>query len=731
MSSSLKTAADSGHAPVTIGAGHLRGDPPRINIARLDQYPSMEPALTSRSTSHATPWLIALALWVLLASTATIAVWHLRRDAIESQTRELGSLSLALTDEIDRGLRGAEGRLRALRAELQEGRLPITGGNATQLLRTRADLMPLVRTLWLLDRNGRVIAASDAAPAPELSTFVPAPDKLAADATALSRPFAGASRQETLVAIASHLDGALGSSDGWIVAAMPASTLLGAFIAASPAADARMAVFRSDGVLLAGANVAPAAFSEASVVERLAHRPSMEVRRFQDGSENLVALHSVPRFDIKIFVSRDLAAVLLAWRQTAEGAVIALALLLVTMVAAVHFVQRAERRRTAAQRALQAQLARASKLESLGTLAGGVAHDFNNVLAGIVGFGEMAQDAAPTGSNQARHLDKVLQAALRGKALVERILAFSRGGARASMVFELEPVVEEALALLSASLRPGVVLERALEAPAARLRGDPTQAYEAVMNLCTNAMQAMPNGGMLSVELRREHVAAPRVLSHSALAAGDYLALTVADQGGGITPDVMEHLFEPFFTTRGAQSGTGLGLAVVHGVVAEAGGAVDVQSRPGQGARFTLYFPECTEAVGAAEPAVRAVPIGAGQSLLVVDDEPTLVGMIEELLKGLGYEPVGFTAPAAALQALQKNPGRFAAVITDEVMPGLSGTQLTRALRAHAPDLPVLLVSGYGGALLAQRAAASGVTRVLTKPLRRADLAHALAEMLR
>ena len=690
----------------------------------------MDPGTQPRSRSSKGTWLIALTLWLLFAASAAVALWHLRRDAVESQTRELGLLSLALTDEIDRGLRGAEEGLLALRAELHEGHLPVTGTGAAQALHTRAALMPLIQTLWLVDRNGRVIAASDATPAPDLTTFAPALDTLPVDSTALSRPFADMSKQKTLVALAMHFDGAPGTDGGWILAAMPASTLLGAFSAALPAADARMAVLRSDGVRLAGANVAAPTSDEASVAQRLANRPSVEVRKFQDGSDNLVALHSVPRYAIKVVVSRDLSAVLASWRQVAEGAGIALALLLVVMTAAVHFVLRADRKRTEAQRALQAQLARASKLESLGTLAGGVAHDFNNVLAGIVGFGEMAQDAAEPGSDQARHLDKVLRAALRGKALVERILAFSRGGARASTVFELEPVVEEVLTLLSASLRPGVVLERALDARGARLRGDATQAFEAIMNLCTNAMQAMAAGGMLSVHLERLRVAAPRVLSHSQLPAGHCLALSVSDQGGGITSDVMEHLFEPFFTTRAAQSGTGLGLAVVFGVVAEFGGAIDVKSSPGQGARFTLYFPECTDALGRPEPLSEMAPGGTGQRLLVVDDEPELVALTEEILIGLGYDPVGYSDSTAALQALRDDPQRFAAVITDEVMPRLSGTQLTQALRQHSPHLPVLLVSGYGGALLAQRAAAAGVTRVLAKPLQRADLARALAELL-
>ena len=672
---------------------------------------------------------MALALWLLLAAAATLALWHLRRETVEAQTRELDLLSLALTGEIERGLRGAEEGLLALRAEWKEGHLPL-GSDATRSLHTRAELMPLVRTLWLVDGGGWVIGASDATAVPALSLFSPALDSLDTDATALSRPFVDMNNQEALVALAMRTQDRPGAAGGWILAAMPAGALLGAFGAALPAADASMVVLRSDGARLAGANVAAPTLAEAGLAQQLAHRPGMEVRRFRDGSEHLVGLHSVPRYGLKVFVSRDMAAVLATWREAAQLTGMALGLLLAVMLVAAHLLRHAERRRAEAQRALQAQRARASKLESLGTLAGSVAHDFNNVLAGIVGFGEMAQDAAPRGSDQARHLDKVLQAAARGKALVERILAFSRGGAHASMVFELEPVVEEVLTMLSASLRPGVMLERTLEAHGARVRGDPTLAFEAVMNLCTNAMQAMPEGGMLSVHLERRHIDAPRVLSHTQLSAGDYLALSVSDRGSGVSPEVMEHLFEPFFTTRAAQSGTGLGLAVVFGVVVELGGAIDVSSHPGQGARFTLYLPECTE--GLDRPALEAdrAPGGNAQRLLVVDDEAELVALAVEMLMGLGYEPVGYADSSAALQALRDDPQRFAAVITDEVMPRLSGTQLTQALRSFAPQLPVLLVSGYGGAQLAQRAAAAGVTRLLAKPLQRADLARALAQIL-
>ena len=547
------------------------------------------------------PWVIATALGVLLSLMSCAALWQLRQSAIASQTRQLEVLSLALTEELERGLRGAEEGLLALRTEWLEHGPPLTdGATAHQPLQTRVDLMPLVNKLWLVEADGVVVATSAQTSPPDARSFAPALEQLGPDVMAVSRPFDSGSQEGSLVALALRLPDAPHRRGGWIVAAVPASALLGAFNAAVPAADARMAVFRADGVALASANLTPAALGESA-----AYGDATAARTFLDASEHLVAWHSAKRYGIKVVVSRDLAAALSTWRELAEAAGAALALLFAVTGAALHLLQRADQRHQQARLALEAQLARSSKLKSLGTLAGGVAHDFNNVLAGIVGFAEMAQDAAVPGSDQARHLAKTLQAAARGKALVERVLSFSRGAAKVSTVFELEPVVEEVLTLLSASLRAGVVLERAFEAPGACVRGDPTQAFEAVLNLCTNAMEAMPGEGLLSVRLETRHVNERRVLSHTQLPAGDFVVLSVSDQGCGISPDVMERLFEPFFTTRAAQSGTGLGLAVVFGVVAELGGAIDVRSRPGQGAVFIVYLPLCQDT---ATPAPRQSP---------------------------------------------------------------------------------------------------------------------------
>lgn len=380
---------------------------------------------------------------------------------------------------------------------------------------------------------------------------------------------------------------------------------------------------------------------------------------------------------------------------------------------------------------LQDQLQRARKLEALGTLAGGVAHDFNNILASVIGYGELARSAAADGSNQARQLDHVMQAGQRGKALVERILSFSRGAPRPHTVFLIQPVVDEVLQLLQATLPESVRLDQQLQAQGSAVRGDPTLVYEAVMNLCTNAVQAMPQGGTLQVRLSIEQLDAPKSMFENTLAAGRYACVAVSDSGAGIAPDVMARLFEPFFTTKGRQQGTGLGLAVVHGVVSDLGGAVDVFNVSGQGARFVLYFP-CVDALPDAPTRPDDdLPQGQGQHVLVVDDEPALVELTEELLAGLGYEAFGVVSSQQALERFRHDPDRFALVLTDELMPAMTGTELATALHALRPTLPIVLVSAYGGPQLEQRAAAAGVTVLLNKPLARAELARALAQALR
>ena len=675
-------------------------------------------------------WILTGLVALLTGLIAAAGLWHLRTNAFEAQSRELGLLSLALTDEVDRGLQDAEEGLRAVQADLNEGRIPMEGTSARRSLKTFAGLMPLFRKLWVVNNQGILLSASDTSAAPQVEYFGSATDQSGGQNFVISRTYVDTKSKEIYVAMAVPFKAVNGKDGGWIFAGIPASKLLGAFSAASPSPDAKMAVYRGDGVLLAGSIVATTRLNESEIAKRLVKPRDIQLHTFQDGTTRLVSMHSLDHFDLRIILTRDLSVVLLGWQDAAQLSGFVGAVVLLILVTAVYFVQRANSKRSAAQHALQQQLTRASKLEALGTMAGGVAHDFNNILAAIVGYAEMAQDSAVPKSTQERHLAKVLQAGLRGKNLVEQILVFSKGGAKKSVPFELETVVVEVLEMISISLKPGILIERRLVAPGAKVQGDPTQVYEAVMNLLTNAMQSMPNGGALVLSLERVAFQEMQILSHSQIPAAGYITLTVSDQGTGITPAVMEHLFEPFFTTKGAHAGTGLGLAVVHGVMSELHGGIDVSSEPLKGSRFTLYFPETAKSVPPDTALMALVKKGSGQAILVVDDDAGLMEMTVQELTSLGYAPVGFTNPLLALDAVTANPDRFQLIVTDEVMPEMTGTQFATRLRAVLPDIPIMLVSGYGGALLAQRALESGISRVLTKPVQRSDLAEAIAELL-
>jgi PAS domain S-box-containing protein len=382
---------------------------------------------------------------------------------------------------------------------------------------------------------------------------------------------------------------------------------------------------------------------------------------------------------------------------------------------------------------LEQQLRQAQKLEAIGTLAGGIAHDFNNILSAILGYGELAQKGAAEGSAQRRHIDATLAAAQRAKSLVERILAFSRSGMGERVPVHVQSVVAEALDGIAATLPADVTLERRLAAGDAAVQGDATQIHQVVMNLAANAVQAMHGqGGRLVVTLESVRLPVALAVSTSTLAPGTYVRLAVADGGSGIEPHLLERIFDPFFTTKEVGVGTGLGLSLVHGIVTDLGGGIDVASRVGHGSTFTIHLPAAgVVAAPAAEGPNDELLRGDGQTVMLVDDEEPLVRLGEELLAQLGYEPVGFVAPRAALAALRAQPQRFDVLLSDESMPGLTGCELAGEARRLRADLPVLLMSGFVSPALLQQALALGVADVLGKPLAARDIARALAVALR
>ena len=382
------------------------------------------------------------------------------------------------------------------------------------------------------------------------------------------------------------------------------------------------------------------------------------------------------------------------------------------------------------KQALETRLQQTQRLEALGTLAGGIAHDFNNILGAILGFGEMAQHQAEPGSAMRRHIDRVMQAGARARVLVRGILDFSRSGVAERVPVHIQSVVEEVIAMLTPSLPAGLRVQARLESGDSAVIGDGTQLYQVVMNLCTNAIQAIGDTGLLSVDLHCHTIDAPRPLFHGDLRSGEYVCLDVTDTGSGISADALQRMFDPFFTTKPGGEGTGLGLSVVHGIVSDLGGAIDVASTVGQGTRVSVWLPVVGECARKSPGGASDRPHGHGEVVMIVDDEAALVELAEELLAELGYEPVGFGSAESALLAFETDPRRFDALLSDEMLPGMAGSELARRVLLMRPELPVMLMSGKVSDALEHRARSAGVRAVLSKPLGLKELAEALARLL-
>ena len=404
-----------------------------------------------------------------------------------------------------------------------------------------------------------------------------------------------------------------------------------------------------------------------------------------------------------------------------------------------------EERYARAMAASEQELRRAQRLESMGTLAGGIAHDFNNILGAILGYGEMAMREAKKGTRLRRDLDSIMVAGERGRSLIDRILAFSRSGVGERVPVHVEDVVRETLDQLAAKLPESVTLVPRLHAGRAAMLGDPTQIHQVVMNLASNAVQAMPHGGVLRVGLETVRLDASRAVTVGSVAPDEYIVLRVRDSGTGISPAVFERMFDPFFTTKEVGVGSGLGLSLVHGIVVNVGGAIDVATKPGDGSTFTVYLPRCGDAPAKAIEENRPLRRGEGERVLVVDDEEPLVRLATETLEGLGYSPIAFTSSRAALAAFRADPARFDAVLTDERMPGLSGSALIREMRGIRDSIPVVLMSGYLGAtprdaretgvadalgIVPRVPVGVGADVMVKKPLSARDLAASMARAL-
>ena len=381
------------------------------------------------------------------------------------------------------------------------------------------------------------------------------------------------------------------------------------------------------------------------------------------------------------------------------------------------------------RRRLEAQLLQAQKMQAIGVLAGGIAHDFNNILAAVLGFTELAAYDVPQASPAWHCLQNVLRAGKRARDLVQQILAFSRQTTAEHRPLHLHGLIKEALTLMRASLPSTVEIRQDLAPDAGPVLADPTHMHQVLMNLCANAEYAMrETGGVLEVRLEALEVDATTA-HHADLRPGPYVRLTVRDTGPGIPPDLLERIFEPFFTTKEVGQGTGMGLAMVHGIVTNHGGVVTASSVPGQGATFEVYLPRIAATTLDDNATEEPIPRGH-ERILLVDDEVAIARLGQELLVRLGYDVVTCLSSLEALQVFQAEPQRFDLVITDQTMPYMTGQALARALRGIRPDIPIILCTGFSPTVDTENAAALGMNAFLTKPWQARDLAHAVRQAL-
>ncbi|MBN1103634.1 MAG: PAS domain S-box protein [Deltaproteobacteria bacterium] len=380
---------------------------------------------------------------------------------------------------------------------------------------------------------------------------------------------------------------------------------------------------------------------------------------------------------------------------------------------------------------LEGLLRQTQKMEALGALAGGIAHDFNNILAAIIGHTEIAQLQIPEKSKAKKSLENVLRASERAKDLVRQILAFSRQQAQELKPVPLGSVVREGLKLLRASLPATIEMRHENEKEIGIVKADPTQIYQILMNLCTNAAHAMEeNGGVLDISLEKAEIDAAFAANHAGMRPGPYLRMAVRDTGKGMVPETLERIFEPYFTTKDKGKGTGLGLSVVHGIVKAHGGAVMVESEPGKGTTVSVYFPRIGHRPPALEQDLTEPLPTCRERILFVDDEPELVNMTREMLQPLGYEVFSTTSSVEALRLFREQPDRFDLVITDLTMPHMTGDRLARRMLRIRPDIPIILCTGYSEILTEDKAREMGIQEFVMKPLIRNDLALNIRKVL-
>ena len=383
------------------------------------------------------------------------------------------------------------------------------------------------------------------------------------------------------------------------------------------------------------------------------------------------------------------------------------------------------------ERLLQEQLAQSQKMEAIGTLAGGIAHDFNNIIFAIIGYAELALDHTKDDPQVAAFIEEIINASERAGNMVKQILTFSRQSRTEKTVLDVAPIIREGLKFLRGALPSSIEMIQDVDYDLPYVYADPTQIYQVLMNLCTNATYAMRDrNGVLSVSLEKVEIGKEVALQKTGLESGRYVRLNVSDTGAGMSESVVKRIFEPYFTTKDVGEGTGLGLSVIDGIVRSHGGAITVWSQPGKGSRFSVYFPVIDDSAIPVETTKPEIRLEGNERILWVDDEVTLMEMCRETLSRAGFSVTCTTDAFQALEIFRHSPDSFDLVITDFSMPGMNGIELSRKINAISPEKPIVLCTGFGNSIPRSLTRPAGITRVVSKPVSSKDLIYVIRQTL-
>ena len=671
------------------------------------------------------------------AASAVYDGWKLRQQILISTERELGNLAKALAEQGARNFQAVDVLLRDTAEWWETTGQSLSPEAISDALASRVVGVSQVSVLTLVDAKGMQRHRSRATGEP-LASVVDRPyfwshHEKSSDGLYINEPIVTRTEKLPALVVSRRLSRPDGSFDGVVTAIVTLQQLQAIYSAIELGPGSALLLTLDDGSLIVQQPDVPGMGVGRRFPEFAALKVAPLIDRFIDpidGRIQLVAAVGVGKRPLTLTITQDEDNALAPWYHERRSAIVRTALLaalvLLTTLGLLRQLERLDAGE-AEKAALQASLQKAQRLESLGTLAGGIAHDFNNILGAILGFGELVQQNAVVGSATRRHIDRVMQAGARAQVLVRRILDFSRSGVAERVPVHIEGVIEEVTAMLIPTLSEHVSFQVNLEAGRASVLGDSTQLHQVALNLCTNAIHAVGEAGTITVRLERVKNDSTKPAIHGVIAVGDYVRLTVSDTGCGMSADVLQRAFDPFFTTKKVGEGTGLGLSMVHGIVVDLGGAIDIATEMGKGTSIAVWLPLLGELDFAERRLDPDWPRGSSEAVMIVDDEQALLELSEELLAELGYEPIGFDSAERALKVFLADPARFDAVVTDEMMPGLAGTELAKLLHEVRPELPVILVSGNISQVLEQRARDAAVVALLRKPVSLKDLAETLA----